>query len=70
MTHELAASLLGVRRETVTAAALKLQQAGLIRYGRGHIAVLDRRRLEARSCECYALARNEYNRLLPIPLAA
>ncbi|MEO8466522.1 MAG: Crp/Fnr family transcriptional regulator [Gammaproteobacteria bacterium] len=70
MTQELVANLLGVRREGVTVAALKLQEAGVIRYSRGHIAVLDRRRLEARACECYAAAKTEYARLLPTPLAA
>ncbi len=65
MTQELVASLLGVRREGVTAAALKLAQAGVIRYARGHIAVLDRGRLEQRTCECYAVAKREYERLLP-----
>lgn len=74
MTQELVASLLGVRREGVTAAALKLQQAGVIRYARGHIAVLDRARLEQRTCECYSPAKREYERLLPrtmaLPLAA
>ncbi|MEO7128687.1 MAG: helix-turn-helix domain-containing protein, partial [Rhodoferax sp.] len=70
MTQELLASLLGVRREGVTAAALKLQQAGVIRYSRGHIDVLDRQRLEQRACECYAKSKREYNRLLPAPLAA
>lgn len=70
MTQELLASLLGVRREGVTAAALKLQQAGVIRYSRGHIEVLDRSRLEQRTCECYAAAKKEYRRLLPMPLAA
>lgn len=65
MTQELASSLLGVRREGITAAALKLQQAGVISYRRGRIAVLDRARLEQRSCECYAVAKNEYDRLLP-----
>jgi CRP-like cAMP-binding protein len=68
MTQELAANLLGVRREGVTAAALKLQQAGVIRYRRGHIAVLDRQRLEQRTCECYAVAKKEYDRLLPMPM--
>ena len=67
MTQEGAAQLLGVRREGVTAAALKLQQAGVIRYCRGHIAVLDRERLEQRTCECYAVAKKEYDRLLPMP---
>jgi CRP-like cAMP-binding protein len=63
MTQEGMAQLLGVRREGVTAAALKLQQAGVIRYRRGRIAVLDRRRLEQRSCECYAATRRECERL-------
>lgn len=70
MTQELLANLLGVRREGVTAAALKLQLAGVIRYSRGHIAVLDRQRLEHRACECYAVAKKECLRLLPLPLAA
>lgn len=70
MTQELLANLLGVRREGVTAAALKLQLDGVIRYSRGHIDVLDRPRLEKRACECYAVARKEYYRLLPMPLAA
>jgi CRP-like cAMP-binding protein len=65
MTQELIANMLGVRREGVTESALKLQQAGLIRYTRGHIAVLDRDRLEKRSCECYAVVKKEYERLLP-----
>jgi CRP-like cAMP-binding protein len=64
MTQELIANMLGVRRQGVTAAALKLQRAGLIRYSRGHITVLDRRRLEQRTCECYAVVRKEYDRLL------
>lgn len=65
MTQELIANMLGVRRESVTEAAGKLQQAGLIRYSRGHIAVLDRRRLEAQACECYAVVKREYDRLIP-----
>jgi CRP-like cAMP-binding protein len=65
MTQELIANMLGVRRESVTEAALKLQQAGLIRYTRGHILVLDRDGLEKRSCECYAVVKKEYDRLLP-----
>ena len=65
MTQEGAANLLGVRREGITAAALKLQQAGVIRYSRGHIAVLDRARLEHCTCECYGAAKREYERLLP-----
>jgi CRP-like cAMP-binding protein len=65
MTQELIANMLGVRREGVTEAALKLQKVGLIRYARGHITVLDRKGLEARSCECYAVVKKEYDRLLP-----
>jgi CRP-like cAMP-binding protein len=64
MTQELVASMLGVRREGVTEAAGTLQDAGFIRYRRGHIAVLDRLGLEARSCECYAVVRKELGRLL------
>jgi len=70
MTQELIANMLGVRREGVTEAASKLQQAGLIRYSRGHITVLDRPGLEARTCECYAVVKKEYDRLLPTHLAA
>ena len=66
MTHELIAHMLGVRREGVTEAALKLQAAGLIRYLRGHISVLDPQGLEQRSCECYAVVKKEYERLLPL----
>ena len=65
MTHELIANMLGVRRESVTEAALKLQAAGLIRYARGHISVLDRQGLTHRGCECYAVVKKEYDRLLP-----
>ena len=65
MTQELIANMLGVRREGVTEGALKLQEAGLIRYSRGHIKVLDRPGLEARTCECYAVVKREYDRLLP-----
>jgi CRP-like cAMP-binding protein len=65
MTQELIANMLGVRREGVTEAAGRLQSAGLIHYRRGHIEVLDRRQLEARVCECYAVVRKEYGRLLP-----
>ena len=64
MTHELIANMLGVRREGVTAAAGSLQRAGLIRYGRGHIEVLDRARLEQEVCECYAVVKKEFDRLL------
>jgi CRP-like cAMP-binding protein len=65
MTQEMIADMLGVRREGVTEAAGKLQKAGLIRYSRGHIAVLDRPRLEAQACECYAVVKREYDLLLP-----
>jgi CRP-like cAMP-binding protein len=65
MTQELIANMLGVRREGVTEAAGRLQDAGLIHYSRGHIRVLDRRGLEARVCECYNVVRRESERLLP-----
>ena len=69
MTQELIANMLGVRREGVTEGALKLQRAGLIRYARGHISVLDREGLEKRTCECYAVVKTEYDRLLPATTA-
>ena len=62
-TQERIASLLGVRREGVTSGALKLQKAGLIEYHRGHIHILDRDGLEARSCECYGVVRRAYDKL-------
>jgi CRP-like cAMP-binding protein len=65
MTQELIANMLGVRREGVTEAALKLQAAGLIRYMRGRITVLDRSGLERRTCECYGVVKKVYDRLLP-----
>jgi CRP-like cAMP-binding protein len=65
MTHELIASLLGVRREGVTEAASKLKNAGLVTYHRGHIFVLDRPGLEARVCECYSVVKKEFERLFP-----
>ena len=65
MTQELIANMLGVRREGVTEAAGKLQDEGLIRYSRGHIKVLDRTKLEKRVCECYAVVKKEFDRLLP-----
>lgn len=65
MTQELISNMLGVRREGVTEAALKLQSAGLIRYVRGRITVLDRPKLELRTCECYQVVKHEYERLLP-----
>ncbi len=65
MTQELIANMLGVRREGVTEAAGRLQHAGLISYRRGHISVLNRAGLEARVCECYAVVKKEFDRLLP-----
>jgi len=70
MTQELIANMLGVRREGVTEAALKLQQDGLIRYARGRITVLDRPAIERRTCECYAVVHKEYQRLLPLKEAS
>jgi CRP-like cAMP-binding protein len=70
MTQELIANMLGVRREGVTEAAGELQAAGLIEYKRGRITVLDRTGLEQRSCECYAVVKREYERLLPPKKAA
>jgi CRP-like cAMP-binding protein len=68
MTQELIANMLGVRREGVTEAAGKLQDAGLVEYRRGKITVLDRARLQARSCECYDVVKKEFDRLLPYKL--
>ncbi len=68
MTQELIANMLGVRREGVTEAARKLQSAGLVEYRRGKITVLDRPRLQARSCECYEVVKREFDRLLPYKL--
>jgi len=65
MTQELIANMLGVRREGVTEAAGRLHRAGIIKYQRGHITVLDRPQLEQRTCECYAVVKREYDRLLP-----
>jgi len=65
LTQELIASMLGVRRESVTEAAGKLQHAGFISYRRGHITVLDRSGLEKRACECYQAVKTEFDRLLP-----
>jgi CRP-like cAMP-binding protein len=64
MTHDLLAHMLGVRRESVSAAARHLQQRGLIHYSRGHITLLDRPGLEALVCECYQVVKDEYTRLL------
>jgi CRP-like cAMP-binding protein len=69
MTQELIANMLGVRREGVTAAAGKLQDAGVITYRRGHIKVLDRPKLETMSCECYEVVRKESERLSHYPTA-
>ncbi|HJV27920.1 MAG TPA: Crp/Fnr family transcriptional regulator [Aromatoleum sp.] len=65
MTQEMIAHMLGVRREGVTESAGNLQKAGVIEYRRGHITVLDRPGLEARACECYAVVKREFDRLLP-----
>ena len=70
MTQELIANMLGVRREGVTEAAGNLQKVGLIQYSRGHITVLDRAGLEARTCECYAVVKRECDRLLPTVIAS
>ena len=70
MTQELIANMLGVRREGVTAAAGKLQDAGVIEYRRGHIKVLDRPKLETMSCECYGVVRREADRLSRYPTTA
>jgi CRP-like cAMP-binding protein len=70
VTQQLISNMLGVRREGVNEAAHKLQLAGLISYARGHITVLDRSGLEKRTCECYAVVKREYDRLLPEELAA
>jgi CRP-like cAMP-binding protein len=70
MTQELMANMLGVRREGVTEAAGKLQDAGLIQYQRGRITVLDRHLLEERACECYGVVKREFDRLLPDKQAA
>jgi CRP-like cAMP-binding protein len=69
MTQELIANMLGVRREGVTESAGKLQKLGLIEYSRGHIKVLDRPALEAHACECYAVVKKEFDRLLPWTMA-
>lgn len=65
LTQEQLASRLGVRRESITAVALALQRAGLIRYARGRVEVLDREGLEDRACECYGVVKRECERLLP-----
>jgi CRP-like cAMP-binding protein len=69
MTQELIANMLGVRREGVTEAAGQLHKAGLIKYRRGHITVVERSGLELRTCECYAVVKKEYDRLLPATVA-
>ncbi|MHB8536255.1 MAG: Crp/Fnr family transcriptional regulator, partial [Sulfuricaulis sp.] len=69
MTQELIANMLGVRREGVTEAAGKLQAQGLISYSRGRITILDRPGLEKQVCECYAVVKKEYDRLLPLKMS-
>ncbi len=68
LTQDLIANMLGVRREGVTDAARKLRHAGLIKYHRGHINVIDRMGLESRTCECYTVVKKEYDRLAPQPV--
>jgi len=70
MTQELIANMLGVRREGVTQAAQNLQKDGLIQYSRGHIKILDRSKLEKRVCECYAVVKKEFDRLLPYEITS
>jgi CRP-like cAMP-binding protein len=65
MTQEFISNMLGGRRESVTVAAARLQEEGLIQYSRGHITIVDRRGLEAAVCECYRIVRGEFERLLP-----
>jgi CRP-like cAMP-binding protein len=69
LTHEKVAHMLGVRREGVSEAAMRLQRLGLIRYTRGRVKVLDRAGMEAGACECYQVIKTEYDRLLPLRLA-
>ena len=69
MTQELIANMLGVRREGVTESAGNLQELGLISYKRGRITVLDRPALETQACECYAVVKREFDRLLPVEMA-
>lgn len=70
ITQEFIAHMLGVRREGITGAAGKLQRAGIISYRRGRINIVDRDTLEEHACECYKIVKKEYERLLPVPLAA
>ncbi len=69
MTQELIAKMLGVRREGVTESALRIQKAGLIKYARGHITMMNRKGLEGCCCECYKVVKSEYARLLPEEVA-
>lgn len=66
-THEAIATILGVRRETVTSVAGKLEQDGLIQYSRGHIRIVDPCALESRACECYEVIKKQYDEILPMP---
>lgn len=70
MTQELIARSIGVRREGITEAALKMQANGLIKYSRGHITILNREGIESKACECYKVVKSEYSRLLPAKIAA
>lgn len=69
LTQELIAQTMGLRREAITLAAQKLQAAGLIRYKRGRIAIMDRAGIELQACECYKIVKNEFDRLLPQEIA-
>jgi CRP-like cAMP-binding protein len=69
LTHERVANLLGVRREGVSEAAKRLQRQGLIQYSRGRVQVLDRKGMQACTCECYEVIKSEYDRLLPMQRA-
>ena len=70
LTQEFLGMMLGVRRTSITLAANKLKRRGLIKYSRGHVTVLDRPGLERRSCECYAVSKREFDRLLGPPHGA
>jgi CRP-like cAMP-binding protein len=70
LTHEQFSHLLGVRRESITAVANKLQRSDVIRYTRGHITVIDRKRMERHACECYAAAKKQQERPIPLLMAA
>ena len=66
LTQEFLAMMLGVRRSSVNAAMRSLQRKGLVRYSRGHVTILDRKRLQAAACECYEVTKHEFDRLLGV----